>query len=32
VNSLATMGSLDVPAMREWQKGVLGVPLLAALN
>jgi ribonuclease D len=32
LTAVATTGSLDVPAMREWQKGVLGVPLLAALN
>jgi ribonuclease D len=31
LTAIATTGTLDVPAMREWQKGVLGVPLLAAL-
>ncbi|HEX3110938.1 MAG TPA: ribonuclease D [Thermoanaerobaculia bacterium] len=30
--AVATTGSYDVPAMREWQKQVLGAPLLAALK
>ena len=28
----ATNGSLDVPAMREWQKGVMGEALMKALE
>lgn len=30
--AIATSGTLDVPAMREWQKGVMGEALLAALE
>jgi ribonuclease D len=32
LTAVATTGTLDAPAMREWQKGVLGVPLLSALS
>lgn len=31
LTAIASTGSLDVPAMREWQKRVLGEPLLKAL-
>jgi ribonuclease D len=31
LTAVATIGSLDVPAMREWQKRVVGAALLAAL-
>ena len=30
--SIATTGSLDVPAMREWQKQLMGADLLAAME
>jgi len=30
--AIATAGNLDVPAMREWQKNVMGADLLAALE
>jgi hypothetical protein len=30
--AVATSGTLDVPAMREWQKKVMGDGLLAALE
>jgi ribonuclease D len=32
LSAIATAGSLDVPAMREWQKKVMGADLLAALE
>jgi ribonuclease D len=32
LSAIATTGSLDVPAMRNWQKSVLGDALLAALR
>ena len=32
LSSIASSGTLDVPAMREWQKTVMGEPLLAALQ
>ncbi|HEX8155540.1 MAG TPA: ribonuclease D [Thermoanaerobaculia bacterium] len=32
LTAIATGGTLDVPAMREWQKSVLGEQLLGALN
>jgi hypothetical protein len=32
LSAVATSGNLDVPAMREWQKTLLGDAFLAALT
>jgi ribonuclease D len=32
LTAVATSGTLDVPTMREWQKGVVGAALLAAVS
>jgi ribonuclease D len=32
LTAVATTGTLDVPTMREWQKGVVGAALLAAVS